>query len=148
LSIALSSKDFNSFSVSNGTIASFGKGIYLENSSWNVVTGITFSHNNNGVIVNGTSQFNKIYNNIFNNVHNVVVFNGFYKNFFSVPIYWGKNILGGHFIGGNYWANHDGTGFSETCIDQDKNGLCDNGYPLAFGSIDSSPLSRAQLQKV
>ena len=34
-------------------------------------------------------------------------------------------------IGGNFWANPLGTGYSETCVDSDYNGFCDVAYNLS-----------------
>ncbi|MCH7535890.1 MAG: hypothetical protein IH948_09155, partial [Bacteroidetes bacterium] len=36
----------------------------------------------------------------------------------------GPNIVGGPFLGGNFWSNPFGTGFSDNCIDTDKDGIC------------------------
>ena len=51
----------------------------------------------------------------------------------------GSNIIGGDCIGGNYWANSAGTGFSETCTD-DGNGICTEDYDFVF-ALDREPLT-------
>jgi parallel beta-helix repeat protein len=52
------------------------------------------------------------------------------------------NIVGGPYIGGNYWGSPDGIGFSDTCVDSDKNGICDGPYYLNDSNIDYLPLSK------
>ena len=51
----------------------------------------------------------------------------------------GTNIVGGSWLGGNYWAQPDGTGFSQSHGDSDNNGICDDAYSLPGGS-DQLPL--------
>ena len=47
--------------------------------------------------------------------------------------------MGGSWIGGNYWAQPDGLGFSQSHGDSDNNGICDDAYDLPGGS-DQLPL--------
>jgi len=51
-----------------------------------------------------------------------------------------ESILRGPYIGGNFWADPEGTGYSETCVDENSNGICDSSYPVAGGGSDNSPL--------
>lgn len=51
------------------------------------------------------------------------------------------NIIRGRFMGGNYWAKPDGTGYSQTCGDFDKDGICDEPYVLEENNIDYLPLT-------
>ena len=48
-----------------------------------------------------------------------------------------KNILGGPFLGGNYWTNISGTGFSDTCNDIDHDGLCDTSFDMGSDNYDN-----------
>ncbi|QYZ79628.1 PKD domain-containing protein [Methanofollis formosanus] len=52
----------------------------------------------------------------------------------------GKNIGGGPYLGGNLWLTPAGVGFSETHFDRNGDGICDEGYDLGAGCIDSLPL--------
>jgi PKD repeat protein len=52
----------------------------------------------------------------------------------------GTNIVGGHYIGGNYWAKPDGTGFSQTAIDKNRDGISDSAYTSITNSIYSDLL--------
>jgi len=59
-----------------------------------------------------------------------------------------KNIVGGKRMGGNYWYKDDGTGYSQTCMDDKHSGICNKPYELSFPSAldkalrtDNFPLS-------
>jgi PGF-pre-PGF domain-containing protein len=87
----------------------------------------------------GSSTRNVIYNNFFNSTlnYNETDSTG---NFFNVTKTAGTNIVGGDYIGGNYWGFLNGTGFSETCTDADGDDICDSVYDLSDGSYDYLPL--------
>ena len=51
------------------------------------------------------------------------------------------NIVGGRNLGGNVWAYPNGKGFSQTCADVDKNGICDSPYKLDNNNTDYLPLA-------
>ncbi len=77
------------------------------------------------------SYHNEIYNNFFNNTINVLFLEQpSTENYFNVSKTRGFNIVGGPYLGGNFWANPNGTGFSETCEDNDKDGICDSPCPV------------------
>ncbi|WP_457741473.1 NosD domain-containing protein [Thermococcus sp.] len=88
------------------------------------------------------SNHDKIYNNLFNTTY-YVNFSGSYNFiFFNTTKTRGVNIVGGPFIGGNFWAKPDGSGFSETCTaDADKDGICDVTYEIYPQEIDYLPLT-------
>jgi PKD repeat protein len=59
----------------------------------------------------------------------------------------GPNIVGGPYIGGNFWGKPDGTGFSQTHADADLDGFCDEPYVIysepnypSLSTIDYLPL--------
>lgn len=54
----------------------------------------------------------------------------------------GKNIVGGPYLGGNYWAKPDGTGFSQTHSDNNGDGFAEEPYKLegSYYSVDYLPL--------
>ena len=54
----------------------------------------------------------------------------------------GINIIGGPNLGGNFWAYPNGTGFSQTCTDADKDRICDTQYTLDSNNIDYLPLAK------
>ena len=53
----------------------------------------------------------------------------------------GPNIVGGPAIGGNFWADLDGTGFSETGVDANRDGFVDSPYDHEWGGTDFLPLA-------
>jgi beta propeller repeat protein/parallel beta-helix repeat protein len=153
---------------SNNTISKNNIGISFEgHSSDNLVTNNRVELNKQyGIYIkqipfgiyeepyNGIARF---YNNIFNN--NISFFNdtGNHKdNYYAVkPIndetgvnsivlnstkILGTNIIGGPYIGGNFWAKPDGTGFSQTCNDWNEDGIGDSVYTVSAYDVDYLPL--------
>ena len=53
----------------------------------------------------------------------------------------GPNIVGGPQIGGNFWADPEGTGFSETHPDANGDGFCDEPFDTGWGGVDQLPLA-------
>lgn len=45
-------------------------------------------------------------------------------------------------IGGNYYTNRTGNGYSDTCADSNDDGFCDSPYILMPNNVDNLPLSR------
>lgn len=84
------------------------------------------------------SSGNLIYNNFFKNSKNMKAKG---KNKLHIKKKPGQNIIGGSFIGGNYWEQPDGKGFSQTCTDHNKDGLCDIRYKASRKNIDYLPMS-------
>ena len=98
---------------------------------------------------------NLVYNNYFNNTYNFFFGGDYYpaEQFLSTELDCSlKNIIGGDCIGGNFWANPEGTGFSEACEDIEVPfGVCDtffnrtndhvriDWYPLARESSPAHP---------
>jgi parallel beta-helix repeat protein len=106
----------------------------------------------NNIIQNNTeygiylykSQNNLIYNNLFNNTNNFYFDGTIYSNYWNTTKQLGQRIYSpGNYIGGNYWTNSTGNGYSDICVDDDKDGFCDLPYDL-FGdgtNVDYLPLS-------
>ncbi len=107
----------------------------------NEIMGNEILNNNVGVYF-GLSEDNLIFNNYLNNEDNVDLNDGI--NFWSISVRNRRNIIGDSYMGGNYWANPDGSGFSETCEDLNRDGICDNSYTLNEDNIDYFPLTERQ----
>jgi len=129
--------------IRNVRIAGYNYGIYFSNSSDNVVVGNVIMNNAYGVRLDNSSN-NVLYNNLFSNKVNVIIYLGGinYWNITKTP---GRNIVGGDFIGGNYWGDPRGSGFSDTCADADEDGICDEVFIIDRSNIDYLPLKKAQL---
>lgn len=94
----------------------------------------------------GTS--NAYDNYIFNNhIHKIGLGNGINlsgsspDHTYNTSYYPSTNILGGPYMGGNYWTNSSGTGYSETCTDSDFDLICDTQFSPVGSLIDYYPLT-------
>lgn len=88
------------------------------------------------------STTNLIYNNLFNNTVNFNNYSTANLNDWNTTQQTGTRIYSaGTQIGGNYWTNSTGNGYSDTCIDANCDGFCDINYTLAENNIDYLPLS-------
>ncbi len=104
----------------------------------NIISDNNISDNVHYGIWLNSSNSNLIYNNYFNNTNNAWD-NG--NNTWNISKTAGTNIIGGPYIGGNFWANPNGTGFSQNCMDDDSDGICDESYALNNNSVDYLPLT-------
>ncbi len=117
-------------------------------SGGNIVTQNHIHDNQNGITLTNPSGYgysggDTIYNNLFNNTNNVNI-DAYSQGLSS----WnttktaGTNIVGRSFIGGNFWAYPNGTGFSETCADSELDGICNSPYDInGAGDFDFLPLN-------
>lgn len=123
----------------NNTVSNSDYGVYLESSSDNNILSSNTAYMNriNGIFLTGSSN-NTVYNNHFNNTNNFSI-DG--SNAWNTTLTNGTNIIQGPNIGGNYWANPNGTGFSQTCSDANGDGICDSSYMLDSNNIDYLPLA-------
>jgi len=160
--------DNNTFT--NNTITS-AYSIYLLSSSNNTVTGNNVTGDDAGIYLKSesvSSDYNTFTSNTItsaNGIFIIAVFVGsdnlFYNNLInsSNPVtlisagvnYWnttlteGTNIVGGPWIGGNFYAQPDGNGFSQSCLDDNLDIICDSYYYLdgeAANNIDYLPLAQ------
>ena len=135
-------------SASNNTLtnniasSNAGNGIFMRSASnYNILTSNTASLNMEyGIYIMESANNNTIYNNYFNNTNNVQ-FDGSNINIWNITKQQGTNIIGDSYFGGNFWAYPDGTGFSQTCEDGNKDGICDSAYTLDSTNIDYLPLA-------
>lgn len=116
------------------------KGIKLENSDSNTVQDNIIAYNYGSGISLEESRKNMIYNNFLKNADNVEKQDVNSENIWQSPLITKQNIVRGPYIGGNFWAGLGGKGYSETCKDENNNGICDASYNLNGGGMDKSPL--------
>ena len=124
-----------------------GIGIYLSSPYGIKVTNNTLSMNAVAGIYVGYWGGNDIYNNFFNNSINVDFYEYRINNWNTTKTP-GTNIIGGPNLGGNYWAHPSGTGFSQTCMDSDIDGICDSAYTLDSNNIDFLPLALSSIPSI
>lgn len=129
----------NNTPKSNNANTNEVNGISLSGNN-NILIGNNASNNANGIYLDSSSS-NKIYNNFFNNINNFL-FYGSNVNNWNTTKQSGTNIVGGLYIGGNYWAYPNGTGVSQTCSDDNRDGICDLIYGLDASNIDFLPLKK------
>ncbi|MBT4651401.1 hypothetical protein HOC13_02650, partial [Candidatus Woesearchaeota archaeon] len=82
-----------------------------------------------------TTYNNTIYNNYFSNTNNAYNNNtvASFNNFWNLSKTLGTNIIGGPYLGGNYWSDYL---FGDT----DGDGLGENPYSISLLGIDYLPL--------
>ncbi len=129
------------FRVESNNLYPLLNGTFINGSTNGVLAGNVISASSFSLVLNSSSSI-AIYNNILNST-NGVKFTGSY-NFitFNTTKTRGSNIVGGPYIGGNFWAKPDGSGFSETCQeDENKDGICDTPYEVYPQEVDELPLT-------
>ena len=119
----------SSNTLTSNTVSNNGYGIYLGSSSSNTLTNNTASSNYWEGIYLYSSSNNLIYNNYFNNTNNAWD-DG--TNIWDITKTLGKNIIGGPFLGGNYWSDYtgndiDGDGLGDTLLPYNCSGNIQNG---------------------
>lgn len=137
--------------ISGNTANNSTRGLYLGSSNYNTISGNKVSFNSVlGFYECTVCNHNTIYNNYFNNAE--VSVKGGSGNSYNITKTAGTNIIGGSYIGGNYWGKPDGTGFSDTAVDKDGDGISDSAYrlpgdnthwdylPLAYPSSSPGPV--------
>ena len=135
--IYLSSSADNNL-TNNNVSNNADKGIHLYKSSNNVIFSNIISNNNYGIRLRYSSS-NTIYNNYFDNKYNA---RDKENNIWNVTKTAGTNIIGGPWLGGNYWSDYAGTdtnsdGLGDTLLPYDSSGDIKKGgdyLPLVVGN--------------
>jgi parallel beta-helix repeat protein len=107
----------------------------------NILNGNRVASNSEYGIFLLDSKNNSIYNNYFNNANNIYFNDTNSSSSLNTTRTPGTNILGGPYLGGNFWATPDGDGFSQIQADSNEDGICDVAYTAGNGTIDYLPLA-------
>ncbi|MHC1755709.1 MAG: NosD domain-containing protein [Methanosarcina sp.] len=133
-------QDAGSNNINGNTITLNEIGIRLESSESNTIQDNLIAYNYGPGISLEESSRNIIFNNYFKNAENVGDNAVNADNTWQSTLTTRSNLVRGPFIGGNFWADLEGTGYSETCVDENSNGICDASYSITGGGSDNSPL--------
>lgn len=130
--------------ISSNTIQNSGRTglLVAQTTSSTVISNRIIGSGDFGIDI-ADSQDNLFANNHLSNAVNVGFFDrteGLYPNKWSTDLGPGTNIVGGLWLGGNFWANPEGTGFSETCWDFNYDGICDEFHVLQTTEHPQDPL--------
>ncbi len=138
--ISLTNSDENS--IEDTTFSENSIGVYLKNAARNEIFDCTIEGNtNSGFYLNYSTQ-NSIFNNYLNNPVNVnIIVPPDLPNLWNPQKTAGTNIIGGSYLGGNYWAQPDGQGFSQINPDTDGDGISEAEFILTAENSDHLPLT-------
>ena len=136
----------NNILTNNTASNNSGGGITLQYTSGNTLSSNTVLNNGFGMFLLDSIN-NVINNNKFNNTQNIAFSVMIYPNYWNTTKTSSTNIIDGPYLSGNFWANPSGTGFSQTCIDTDIDGICDGIYTLESQNIDYLPLAAPDTTK-
>lgn len=130
--------------VYNNTISNSGTGILLKEDCHDneLANNLIIACNESGIYLLEQSTGNRIHNNYFNNNVNVKFEDIQGNNTWNITKMPGRNIMGGENLGGNFWADLSGKGFSQLSNDTDADGICDLPYEINGTDIDYLPLSK------
>lgn len=136
--------DYNQFL--NNNISFNSAGIRASDTAINFsnFTSNTIYGNNVGIwFLARSGRSSMFFNNIINNTNNTFIETGYGNNWSIGGLYPGINILGGTFLGGNFWGNYTrGTSHLDRCSDVDWDGICDSAnYTIDFNNFDLFPLA-------
>lgn len=124
--------------------------VMIENSQESDITGNTLTKTETGpvLIIGNEVRYASITDNYFGAYEDVSV------DEVSSEIAWnstqapGTNILGGPYMGGNYWGSAPGAkGYSDTAPDEDGFGIADKPYQINEFNVDYLPLTHTTATK-
>ena len=116
-------------------------GVHIQNGSDVEISGCTIDKNGKNGIRLDQAEGIRIFNNILNNTHNIDAGPECRGIILATNRQGGENIIGGRILGGNYWADGDGSLPVQAGIsDADGDGIGDSPYDPGINSSDPLPL--------
>ena len=116
--------------ISRCTFLDHTNAIVLENATGTTISSNYF-HNNKDIVIHDPVSGTSIYNNYLSIVN---IDSRTTALALNTKLQAGTNIIGGIKIGGNYWYRNDGSGYSQTCVDDNHSGICDSPYEISSPS--------------
>jgi nitrous oxidase accessory protein len=118
--------------LTNNTANTNNIGMFIQSSNNNTLTGNTAVNNDLGIYLTDAASNNHIYNNYFKNEENA---HDTGNNIWNITRTTGINIVGGSWLGGNYWSDYTGEdinsdGLGDTLLPYDASGDIVNGGDL------------------
>ncbi len=117
-----------------------GAGVSAVDESASTITANRIAGNAVGISSTGGSPA-EVWNNVLNNTVNAYLQDDGTTYRLNTTKTAGPSVVGGPWIGGNFWAAPGGTGFSETHADTDGDGFCDSPFVTDQGAVDYLPLA-------
>jgi parallel beta-helix repeat protein len=114
--------------ISNNLLTGSYYGVAFYKSNSNLINGNNISSNEYGVRTLLQSDNNLIYNNFFATNTIQGAFDACCNNLWNTSKQNGTNIIGGDFLGGNYWEDYLG-------VDNDRDGIGDTLLPFDYGGF-------------
>ena len=136
--------DANGTIIENNFIVSNGYGIWLSGSGHNTIANNTVIDGYYGIKMDEGSSYNLIYNNYFAN-NTVNAYDPYSFNTWNISLTNGTNIMGGKYLGGNYWDDYtgedlDGDSIGDTDLPYNASGNIKHGgdyLPIVY--VDNIP---------
>jgi len=146
--------------IMNNLFSGSPTGVSTYDSIYNKITGNTFQYCEIGVSLHSGGGGHVVAGNKFKNCNvgltifedSASVYNNHFSNNINLElgedgsVYLnttktaGKNIIGGPYIGGNFWESPAGDGFSQTHLDTNGDGIAEEAYQINEKAIDYLPL--------
>lgn len=99
--------DVNGTIIENNFIVSNGYGIWLHSAGYNTIANNTIIDGYYGIKIDANSSHNLIYNNFFAN-NTINAYDPYSFNTWNISLTSGTNIMGGKYLGGNFWDDYTG----------------------------------------